>query len=388
MNRGLTGRYHRTQYGDEVVQAFIPHPLPPQPDLVWSLELQGVMERALLALGRLDSITLLLPNPELFLYSYVRKEAVLSAQIEGTQSSLSDLFVFEAEASSPKSLEDVEEVSNYVAAMEHGLGRLRQGFPLSLRLFKEVHAILLRGGRGAKKEPGEWRRSQNWIGGTRPGNARYVPPPPDELMSALGKLELYLNDDPLRHPVLVKAALAHVQFETIHPFQDGNGRLGRLLVTLLLCHERALSEPMLYLSLYFKQHRQAYYELLQRVRTEGAWEEWLEFFFTAVRSVAEEAVQSAHDLLAVAAEDRGHIQAMGRPAGSALRLHQALLRQPILSIPQAGKLTGLAPATVQSAFQHLVKAGMVNELSGKQRNKLYSYPRYLGILNRGTEEPA
>ena len=256
MNRGLTGYYvPLPSGGGEKARAFIPKPLPPDPLLVLDADIHELVEKAMLAVGRLDGLSTVLPDPMLFIYSYVRKEAVLSSQIEGTQSSLSDLLLFENEGVAGVPLDDVQEVSNYVAAMNYGLKRLKE-LPISLRLLKEIHAVLLSKGRGSKKEPGEFRTSPNWIGGTRPGNAVFVPPPPDHLLECLGALEKFLHNDPLKTPLLIKAALAHVQFETIHPFQDGNGRLGRLLITFLFCAEGALSEPLLYLSLYFKQHRQ------------------------------------------------------------------------------------------------------------------------------------
>jgi len=269
MLRGATGEWAVTRTGDEVVRAFVPRALPPVPPLEVDASLQAVLDSALVALGRLDSVSALLPDPALFLYAYVRKEAVLSSQIEGTQSSLSDLLLFEIDEAPGVPLDDVVEVSSYVAALEHGIKRLREGFPLSNRLLREIHGVLLAKGRGADKQPGEFRRSQNWIGGTLPGNATYVPPPPDRFEACMAELERFLYDDPVRVPVLLKAALAHAQFETIHPFLDGNGRVGRLLITLLLHHDGVLSEPLLYVSLYLKKHRAAYYEHLQRVRTDG-----------------------------------------------------------------------------------------------------------------------
>ena len=278
MERGLQGYYMPSTTTPEPVLAFVPRPLPPMPPLQLDGNMYDLIELANRALGRLDGLTTLLPEPSLFLYFYVRKEALLSSQIEGTQSSLSDLLLYEIEEVPGVPLDDVQEVSRYVAALNHGLARLKNGFPLSLRLIREIHKVLLSGGRGSEREPGEFRRSQNWIGGTRPGNALFVPPPPIEVMPCLGDLENFLHDRPERTPVLIKAALSHVQFERIHPFLDGNGRLGRLLITILLCAEGALSEPLLYLSLYFKTHRQVYYDLLQQVRFEGDWEEWLRFF--------------------------------------------------------------------------------------------------------------
>ncbi len=257
------GRYVVGVHSPEPFRAFVPHPLPPHPALQLDTELYDLIEQANRALGRLDGVTMLLPDISLFLYLYIRKEALLSSQIEGTQSSLSDLLLFESSEAIGVPLDDVQEVSNYVAAMNYGLERLRGGFPLSLRLLRDIHAVLLAKGRGSDKTPGEFRRSQSWIGGTRPGNASFVPPPPEEVIACMGALEKFLHDDPVRTPTLIKAALAHVQFETIHPFLDGNGRLGRLLITFLLCAEGAVSEPLLYLSLYFKTHRTKYYELLQ-----------------------------------------------------------------------------------------------------------------------------
>ena len=270
MKRPLQGEYILISTVGEKARAFVPAPLPPLPPIDWtSGGLRQRFDDALLALGRLDSVSMLLPDVSLFLYTYVRKEAVLSSMIEGTQSSLSDLLLFEADQQPGVPLDDVREVSNYVAALDHGLSRLRTGFPLSLRLLREMHERLLASGRGARMTPGEFRRSQNWIGGTRPGTAVFVPPPPERVAECMGKLELFLHDQPQPTPVLLKAALAHVQFETIHPFLDGNGRLGRLLITLLLCEQKALREPMLYLSLYFKTHRHLYYDLLNRVRLDG-----------------------------------------------------------------------------------------------------------------------
>ena len=294
-----------------------------------------LLGRANLALGRLDGLTAVLPDPAVFLYSCIRKEAVLSSQIEGTQSSLSDLLLFENEAAPGVPLDDVQEVSNYVAAMQHGLKRVRAGFPVTLRLVKEIHSVLLAKGRASEKEPGEFRRSQNWIGGTRPGNAAYVPPPADYVAECLGALEKFLHDDRAKLPLLVKAALAHVQFETIHPFLDGNGRVGRVLITFLLCAEGALHAPTLYLSLYSKQNRPRYYELLQAVRQEGDWEAWLRFFLEGVEQTANQAASTARRLMALAAKDAHRVQEIGRAAGTALRVHQLLQGQPIVSIPVA-----------------------------------------------------
>lgn len=373
-----------SHYSGESVRAFLPDPLPPNPPLTFE-PLLPLLDRANQALGRLDGLSTLLPDTSLFLYLYVRKEAVLSSQIEGTQSSLSDLLLYENEAFPGVPLDDVAEVSNYVAAMQHGLARLREDFPLSLRLIREIHGILLRGGRGAERTPGEFRLTQNWIGGTRPGNARYVPPPPGALMDSLGAFETFLRDDQTMLPLLVQLGLIHVQFETIHPFLDGNGRLGRLLITLLLCARGALREPLLYLSLYLKTHRDRYYELLQGVRTQGAWEEWLIFFLEGVESTARQASETAVELLRLFAEDRRRIQALGRPASSALRLHEFFQKRPLLSITVAAEALQMSFPTVTNAVQHLQKLGIVTELTGKQRGRMFAYQHYLTVVSAGTE---
>lgn len=370
--------------GGESFRAFVPPPLPPVPPIALG-PLYPLLDRATQSLGRLDGLTTLLPDTSLFLYLYVRKEALLSSQIEGTQSSLSDLLLYESDEAPGVPLNDVEEVSNYVAAMNHGLARLREGFPLSLRLIKEIHAILLRGGRGAAKEPGEFRRSQNWIGGTRPGNAAFVPPPPERLMECLGALELFLHDTKAPLPILVKAALAHVQFETIHPFLDGNGRLGRLLITFLLCAEGVLTEPLLYLSLYFKTHRAAYYDLLQKVRVEGAWEAWLDFFLSGVDETARQAADTAGRILALFKDDRARIAGLGRAAASALRVHEYLQTRPFLAIPAAAQALGISAPTVTAAIRHLEDLGIVHEATGRQRGRMFIYGRYLEIMSEGTE---
>jgi Fic family protein len=344
-----------------------------------------LLDQANQALGRLDGLASILPDPSLFIYLYVRKEAVLSSQIEGTQSSFSDLILFESAEAPGVPLEDVQEVSNYVAAMNHGLRRMKEDFPISLRLIREIHKILLSKGRGSEKQPGEFRRSQNWIGGTRPGNAAFVPPPPENVVECLGALEKFLHREHEDLPILVKAALVHVQFETIHPFLDGNGRLGRLLITFLLCATGAIREPILYLSLHFKTNRASYYELLDRVRTHGDWETWLKFFLTGVKEAATQAADTSKEILALIEEDRRKIEALGRPASSVLRVHQYLQRKPIITIPATAQHVSLSAPTVAKALQHMVKLGLVRETTGKQRHRLFTYHRYLDILNRGTE---
>lgn len=374
-----------SRVGGEVVRAFIPAPLPPKPPLDRAPDLQARLDGALLALGRLDSVSSLLPDTQLFLYTYVRKEAVLSSQIEGTQSSLSDLLLFELHEIPGAPQADVKDVSRYVAALEHGLRRLRGGFPLSSRLLREIHEILLTKGRGSEKQPGEFRRSQNWVGGTRPGNAVFVPPPADEVPACMGALEDFLHDRKQRTSPLVKAALAHVQFETIHPFLDGNGRIGRLLVTLSLCAEDVLREPLLYLSLYLKQHRQQYYDLLEDVRREGNWERWLAFFSDAVRTTADAAVETARALVALFSEDRARIAELGRSAGSAMRVHHELQRRPLCTIPWMVRATKLSKPTVGKAVEALATLNVVREVTGRRRDRVFTYSRYLDLLNRGTE---
>ena len=387
MQRELQGHYAKVSTVGESVLAFVPAPLPPDPSIDWTPELRSKFDQALLALGRLDSVSRLLPETSLFLYMYVRKEAVLSSMIEGTQSSLSDLLLFELDQEPGVPLNDVLEVSNYVRALYYGLKRLAEGFPLSLRLIREVHGILLTKGRGSNQTPGEFRKSQNWIGGTRPGNAAFVPPPPEKVMECMGKLELFLHDQPEPTPILLKAALAHVQFETIHPFLDGNGRLGRLLITLLLCEQEVLQQPMLYLSLYFKTHSQYYYELLNNVRLTGDWEAWLDFFAEAVIVTATQAVETAQQLLDLANKDRANIIELGRAAASIVQVHRVLIEHPIATSGLIVEKTGITHATVNKALEHLVRLGIVTELTKQKRNRLFSYSRYFDIMNRGTELP-
>ena len=378
------GTYVTSSVAGETVRAFIPPPLPPVP----ALQLSGLhqqLDHANQGLGRLNGMTKLLPDVRFLLYLYVRKEALVSSQIEGTQSSFTDLLLFENDAVLRVPIEDVEEVSNYVAAMQHGLRRLAGGFPLSLRLIREIHAILLKGGRGANKTPGDFRRTQNWIGGSRPGNASFVPPPPERLMECLDGLERFLHDERHTLPVLVQAGLVHVQFESIHPFLDGNGRLGRLLITLLLCAKGALTEPLLYPSLYLKTNRGQYYDLLQRVRTEGAWEDWLAFFLDGVAGAAQEAADTAEQTLTLFAKDRQKIQKLGRGAPSALRVQELLQRNPFIRIRTAAKALKLTIPTVTNALNHLVRLGIVKEVSRKRRDRLFAYFRYVNMVSVGTE---
>jgi len=385
MKRENTGEYIViSRAGGEVCRAFVPKPLPPQPPLELTGELREKTDQALISLGRLDGISTLLPDPSLFLYMYVRKEAVLSSQIEGTQSSLSDLLLYESDEALGLPLEDVGEVSNYVAALNYGLKRVAEGFPISNRLFREIHRILLRRGRGSCQARGEFRRSQNWIGGSRPGNALYLPPPADRVPDCMSRLEKFLHDQPSRTPVLIKAALAHGQFESIHPFLDGNGRVGRLLVTLILCAEGVLRQPLLYLSLYFKRHREAYYNLLQGLRTEGEWERWLGFFMEGLTETAESAVATARKLEAILERDRRVIQGAGKAAGSALRVHRVLEKSPILSIGTASRKSKVSVPTATSALKLLEKLKVVKEITGKRRGRLFAYARYIKLLSEGT----
>jgi Fic family protein len=377
------GRYVSTTAAGETVRAFVPQDLPPEPALTLDPALQDLLERANRGLGRLDGVAHLFPEPALFLYMYVRKEALLSSQIEGTQSSFSDLLLYESKEAPGVPIDDVEEVSHYVAAMNHALRRLRGGFPLSLRLIRETHNILLSGARGRNKAPGEFRRSQNWIGGSRPGNARFVPPPPQMVEELMSRLERFLHDDPVKTPLLIKAALTHVQFETIHPFLDGNGRVGRLLITLLLCAEGALTAPLLYLSLYFKTHRDAYYDFLQRVRVEGAWEAWLHFFLSGVVETTAQATEAAQRMRALFERHGARVEALGRLSASALKIYRAFQQRVILSIPGAARRTRLSQPAVTKAIGNLERLGIVTEMTGRRRSKLYVYNAYLKILEEG-----
>lgn len=380
--RTSTGYYVETVTGSERVRAYVPAPLSAALVDRLGTRVFDLLERANRALGRLDGVSQSLPNQSLFLYFYVRKEAVLSSQIEGTQSSLSDLLLFESERQPKVPLGDVQEVSNYVRALNHGLSRLRNdGFPLSLRLLREIHEILLSGTRGGDQSPGEFRRSQNWIGGSRPGNAVYVPPPPHLMGDILGDFETFLHDATI--PVLLKAAFAHVQFETIHPFLDGNGRLGRLLVTFLLCSDEVLLEPLLYLSLYFKTHRDRYYDLLQQVRLDGAWSEWVDFFLEGVRVTSQQAFQTARQIMTIAEEDRRRIEGVGRRRGSLLQIHDALQRRPIVGVADLAEITRLSVPTVNAAVENLCELRILEEITGKKRDRVFVYARYLATLEQG-----
>lgn len=385
MKRDSTGEYEMTAVGGERVRAFIPHPLPPDPPLEFGRDLQTLLEEAIHAVGRLDGASARLPDVRYFLYAYVRKEAVLSSQIEGTQASLSDLLRHEVDEAPGVPIDDVVETSNYVAALDHGLSRIREGFPISNRLIREMHQILLRGDRGSAKDPGHFRRSQNWIGGTRLGNATFVPPPHVRIPECMAELERFIHseDDTLSH--IVRAGLVHVQFETIHPFLDGNGRVGRLLITLMLCDAGLLREPLLYLSLHLKRHRGRYYELLDGVRRTGDWEAWLAFFLEGVRDTAGDAVATEHEITELFSRHRETIEKQGRRAASALRLHEALQSRPVLTIARACEITGLSFPAVSSAMDLLIDLAVAREMTGKKRDRVFVYDRYVEILSEGTE---
>ena len=378
MKRSQTGRYLTSIAGSEEVRAFVPAPLPPVPALELIGGVRNSLDQGLLALGRLDGAANTLPDAHLLLYTYVRKEAVLSSQIEGTQSTLDDLLAHELGEAPGVPIGDVTDVSRYVEAMTHGLQRLRSGFPMSNRLLREMHEILLATGRGAQKTPGEFRQSQNWIGGTRPGNAAFVPPPPQEVHHCMRDLEKFLHSDT---PALVKAALAHLQFETIHPFLDGNGRIGRLLITLLFCHEGVLREPLLYSSLYFKQNRQRYYNELNAARESGDFERWLDFFATAIRVSAEQATTTGLRISAVFREDRNRLREMGRQAPTILLVQEALQAKPLATIATLTQSTGLTTPTVTQALNELQNLKIVRETTGRARGRIFAYVRYLDALN-------
>ena len=367
--------------------AFFPKPLPPDPPITLDGELLRLFGRASAAVGRLDGATARLHNPKPFLWTYMRKEAVLSSQIEGTQSSLTDLLLHENEQAPGVPQDDVEEVSNYVRAMATGVELMRTKLPLSLRLIRNVHRELVRGTRGADKTPGEFRTSQNWIGGSRPGNARFVPPPPDQLADVLGDLESFLHSETL--PPLIKAGLAHAQFETIHPFLDGNGRLGRMLITMLLLHDGVLQEPMLYMSLHFKRERTEYYDRLQRIRTHGDWEGWIDFFLHGVESVATGATETIDDLDTLVTEHRAELGArsgsvfQAAAAQSNLAVFDYICEHLVVTAPRVAAATGLSAPAVRRVIGDMESAGMLRETTGKTRNRVYIYQPFVELLNDG-----
>jgi Fic family protein len=379
------GRTIKTTVGDETVSAYLPNDLPPSPSLALSEVHIDLMQVASQSLGRLDGASLMLPNVDLFTYMFLRKEALVSSQIEGTQSSFADLLLYESDQAPGVPVEDVEEVVNYVAALNHGIQRLEEGFPLSLRLIKEMHSILLQGVRGQEKLPGEFRRSQNWIGGARPGKALFVPPPPDHVMTCMSALEKFLHNDPVATSPLVKAALSHVQFETIHPFLDGNGRVGRLLMTLILYAESVLRRPSLYLSLYFKANRQQYYDLLQRVRLKGEWEAWLSFFLTAVKETSDQAVQTIETIQHLFYQDEEKLLTHRHSSKSVVNVYRYMQKRPITTIAQCVKALASTVPTVTKGIEQLITLNIVKELTGQERNRLFSYAAYVQILSEGAD---
>jgi Fic family protein len=384
MERGLTGQYVSSVAGGVNCKAFVPAPLPPTPELQLSGKLHSRISQAMLALGRLDAISTLLPDAQLFLYSYVRKEAVMSSQIEGTQSSLSDLMLYEMEGMPGVPMDDVQEVSCYVNALSLGVQRIREGHPITFRLISELHQALMTSGRGINKAPGEFRKNSVWIGGHRADEATFVPPPAIELANCWADLERFINDVPQETDPLIKAALAHVQFETIHPFLDGNGRLGRLLIPLILVSGGVLSQPLLYLSVFFKKHRQTYYDRLQQVRISGDWESWLLFFVDAVATTANQAVGTAQALNQLRQTHRQQLEPLGRLATSAQQVLDVLFEQPIANINTLVKGSNLTPATVGKVMDRLSQpdVALVKELTGQKRNRVFAYSAYIDILNQ------
>ncbi len=374
------GRYITQPSG---YRAFFPKPLPPDPTLNLAGDLPSLLSRADRALGRLDGSIQTLPSTDLFVAMYVRKEAVLSSQIEGTESSLQDLLSVEAKIPDRKRPDDVAEIVNYVAAMNHGLQRLHE-IPVSIRLIRELHERLLRGTRGSSLTPGEFRVSQNWIGpaGCTLQDARFVPPPPHQVGLEMSSLEKFLHTQS-DLPLLVKIALAHCQFETIHPFLDGNGRLGRLLITFLLCEQNVLQKPVLYLSLFFKKHRQQYYDELQSVRENGTWERWLAFFLTGVQEVSEQAVHTARQILELREEHQRLInRTFGHATSNAHRLLQALYSFPIISVAQVQSVIETTYAPANKLISKLEGAGIVREITGQRRNRRFEYHEYVNLFGR------
>ena len=386
MKRQKTGIYEITSIGDEQVRAFVPNPLPPE-DALDIKYLQHSLDSAIFALGQLDSIATILPEPWLFIYAYVRREAVLSSRIEGTQSTLSDLMLFELTQASGTPVDDVVEVSNYVSALEYGFRRLRgDKFPLCNRLIHEIHKKLLSSGRGSKNSPGEFRRSQNWLGGTHSGIARFVPPPANFVEKCMSNLERYMYSNYRGQSTLIRAGLSHVQFETIHPFLDGNGRVGRLLIALQLCHEGLLNEPLLYLSLHFKKNRSDYYLLLDAVRHHGDWEAWLRFFLEGITETSENAISVAKRLNALFRDDSLRIHNFARFKSSALLVQQTLQKRPISTLKSIAAETGLSIPAVTNGMFALEQAGIAREITNKKRNRIYSYDQYISILNEDIDD--
>ena len=386
MKRQQTGIYETISIGDGQVRAFIPNPLPPE-DVLDMKYLQHSLDSAIFALGQLDSIATILPEPWPYIYAYIRREAVLSSRIEGMQSTLSDLMLFELTQVPGVRVDDVVEVSNYVSALEHGRRRIREDyFPLCNRLIREIHKKLLSSDQGSQKLPGEFRRSQNWLGGTRPGNARFVPPPTKFVEKCMSDLERFMYSDDRGHSALIRTGLSHVQFETIHPFLDGNGRVGRLLIALQLCHEGLLNEPLLYLSLHFKKNRSDYYLLLDAVRHHGDWEAWLRFFLEGITETSENAISVAKRLNALFRDDSLRIRNFARFKSSALLVQQALQKRPISNLGSIATETGLSIPAVTNGMFALEQIGIAREITNRKRNRIYSYDQYISILNEDIDD--
>lgn len=374
-----TGRFVQQLEG---YKAFLPFDLPPDPPIQFDEELQGLLSRADRALGRLDGSVQSLPNPDLFVFMYVRKEAVLSSQIEGTQASLGDILEVEAQIFDPTRANDTDEILNYVKAMKYGLRRLEE-LPMSLRLIREIHSHLMRGVRGQHAAPGEFRTTQNWIGsqGATIGSASFVPPPPAELQRMLGALELYIHDEH-KLPLLIRIGLIHAQFESLHPFLDGNGRMGRLLIAFTLCQQTVLQKPVLYLSHFLKRHRSTYYDLLQSVRTEGDWEGWLKFFLTGVTEVANEATETARNIVQMREDHRARlIENLGKGAANGLRLLESLYQRPIFNVANVADLLQISTQAANTLTDRFAQLKLVNEITGQKRNRVFRYDPYIALFS-------
>lgn len=385
MRRELQGTLIKSSLvGGEHYAAYVPNPLPPVPRIDMTA-IADLLAKANLAIGELNGVVENAPDPNIINYMYIRKEAVLSSQIEGTQSTLDDLLRYESGGAIGTPIDDVTEVSSYVSALNHGLTRIKGGFPLSLRLIREIHKVLLTNARGKSKRPGEFRTSQNWIGGTRPGNARFVPAPPDKVIGLMGDLEKFMHNEEDKIPLLVKTALVHQQFETIHPFLDGNGRTGRLLITLYLCERGFLKSPFLYLSLFFKQHRDLYYEKLNAIRKTGNWEDWLEFFLEGVAETATDAKNTLLKIKKMFDKDDELVEGVGRARESASRVLAEFKQKPLLSIAEITNRTELTRPTAISSVNRLIDLGIIKNISEKKWRQIYSYEGYTKLLNPSEE---
>ena len=378
MKRKEQGTFIKSQLiMGESYKIYIPNLLPPHPPIKL-VEIESSWNRAEIAVSALNDVVSIVPNPSILNYMYVRKEAVLSSQIEGAQSTLDDLLRYESEQSVGVPIDDVEEVSSYVSALNYGLKRIQERFPLSLRLIREIHKILLETSRGRYKTPGEFRILQNWIGGTRSGNAHFVPPPPDKVIDLMSNLEKFLYNEEI--PPLIRAAIIHQQFETIHPFLDGNGRVGRLLITLFLCERKFLKSPLLYISLFFKKHREVYYKKLDVVRNDGNWEDWLNFFFEAVTETANDARSTLISIKKIFEIDDNKITSLGRPHITASAVFNQFKQKPLLTIAEIVNRTGLAKNTAISSVKHLMSLNIIKNTSEKKWRQIYSYFGYIDLL--------